>query len=58
MNILQQEIQNALAENSHSLIPTADFSKVAELLKTHPELVNSQDENGNTLLHLLFYQSK
>ena len=58
MNILQQEIQNALAENSHSLIPTADFSKVAELLKTHPELVNSQDENGNTLLHLLILPIK
>lgn len=58
MNILQQEIQKALAENSRSDIPTADFSKVAELLKTHPELVNSQDGNGNTLLHLLILPIK
>lgn len=53
MNILQQEIQKALEENPHSDIPTADFSKVAKLLKMHSELVNSQDGDGDTLLHLL-----
>ncbi|MBR4932211.1 MAG: hypothetical protein IKZ02_04215 [Alphaproteobacteria bacterium] len=58
MNILQQEIQNVLAENSHSLIPTADFSKVAELLKTHPELVNYKMKMAIHFYTFLFYQSK
>ena len=56
--MLQKEIRTAINEAKMKdegifLNYQYDFSSVKEVLMQHPELIDSQDEEGNTLLHHL-----
>lgn len=56
--MLQKEIRTAINEAKMRdegifLNYQYDFSNVKEILMQHPELIDSQDEEGNTLLHHL-----
>ncbi len=56
--MLQKEIRTAINVGKMNdegifLHYRYDFSKVKEVLKSRPDLIDSQDEEGNTLLHHL-----
>ncbi len=55
-NILHQEIQKAIRNSRYNIAfddSEYDFSTIRSTLQSNPRLVNSTDNEGNTLLHIL-----